>query len=130
MHACPVASPPRSCSAPSLREGAYTSIKSEVLTKLRDHYPELRDRFGLETIGIFGSVARGEDTPDSDVDILYVYQEGKQGGMQEYYAAIEYLETLLGRTIDFVPLTYLRPHFRESIESTMILFGKREEAGV
>ncbi|MCZ0860179.1 nucleotidyltransferase family protein [Methanocorpusculum sp. MG] len=106
---------------------AYVSIKEDVLRKLSEHFPELRERFGLETIGIFGSVASGEDTPDSDIDILYAYQEGKQGGMKEYFAVIEYLEELLGRKIDFVPITYMQPYFRTSIEPSMILFGKVPE---
>jgi predicted nucleotidyltransferase len=106
---------------------AYVSIKEDVLRKLSEHFPEIRERFGLETIGIFGSVASGEDTPDSDIDILYTYQEGRQGGMKEYFAVIAYLEELLGRKIDFVPIAYMPPYFRTSIESSMILFGKVPE---
>lgn len=49
----------------------YQSIKSDVLSKLEAHLPEIRERFGIETLGLFGSVSRGEDTSDSDVDILY-----------------------------------------------------------
>ena len=37
----------------------YESIRKPVLTKLEAHLPELQDRFGIEKIGIFGSVARG-----------------------------------------------------------------------
>lgn len=51
----------------------YTSIKEDVLKKLEANLPEMRERFGIETIGIFGSVSRGEDTPRSDIDILYKF---------------------------------------------------------
>lgn len=39
---------------------AYVSIREEVLEKLQSHLPELQKRFGIETIGIFGSVAPDE----------------------------------------------------------------------
>lgn len=51
----------------------YTSIKEDVLKKLEANLPEMRERFGIETIGIFGSVSRGEDTPRSAIDILYKF---------------------------------------------------------
>lgn len=51
----------------------YTSIKEDVLKKLEANLPEMRERFGIETIGIFGSVSRGEDTPRSDIDSLYKF---------------------------------------------------------
>ena len=46
----------------------YTSIKEITVNKLEEHLPELQRRFGIECIGIFGSVSRGEDTQDSDID--------------------------------------------------------------
>jgi predicted nucleotidyltransferase len=48
----------------------YVSIKNEVVKKLEEHLPEIRERFGIEMLGVFGSVSRGEDKPDSDIDIL------------------------------------------------------------
>ncbi|MDE2523291.1 MAG: hypothetical protein O0X93_09085 [Methanocorpusculum sp.] len=52
---------------------AYTSIKEEILIKLEIHLPEMQEFFGIETIGIFGYVSRSEDTPASDIDILYKF---------------------------------------------------------
>jgi hypothetical protein len=50
----------------------------DVLVLLRQHEPELKGRFGVAKIGIFGSFARGEERPDSDVDILATFQNGKK----------------------------------------------------
>lgn len=61
----------------------YTSIKHDVLGKLRQSLPLLRTRFGIDTIGIFGSVSRGEDTPTSDIDILYHFIDGR-GDLREF----------------------------------------------
>ena len=44
--------------------------KEEILRLLRGHLDELRQRFGVKSLAIFGSVARGEAGPDSDIDIL------------------------------------------------------------
>ena len=48
----------------------YQSIKPKVLARIKRELPVLRERYGIETIGIFGSVPRGEDTPGSDLDII------------------------------------------------------------
>ena len=100
----------------------YVSIKAEVLQKLNDHMPEIRERFGIETLGIFGSVARGEDTEESDVDVLYDFQDGR-GNMYSFSHFTEYIENLLGRKTDFVSLKWMTPRFRQYVEPDMILLG-------
>lgn len=98
----------------------YTSIKEDVLKKISENMPEIYEWFGVETLGIFGSVSRGEDTPDSDRDVLYKFAEGR-GRLYDYASAIEYLETLFRREIDFVYLKWMSQAFRECIENEMIL---------
>src|SRR5690606_21522866 len=51
--------------------------KSEFVTKLEEVLPLLRERFGVAKIGIFGSAARGEERPDSDVDVLVEFAPGQ-----------------------------------------------------
>jgi len=101
----------------------YVSIKDEVLQKLAANLPEIRERFAIETLGIFGSVSRGEDTPESDVDVLYDFQTGK-GNMQSFSNFTEYIENLLGRNADFVSLKWVTPRFRTYIEKDMILLSE------
>jgi hypothetical protein len=43
---------------------------AEYARVLREHLPELRERYGVETLGIFGSYVRGEQSKDSDLDVL------------------------------------------------------------
>ena len=100
----------------------YTSIKEDAIKKLEEHLPVLQSRFGIDSVGIFGSVSRGEDTENSDIDILYVFQENR-GSLYDYAGAAEYLEKLLGREIDFVSLEFMNPNLRPYIEKDMILFG-------
>jgi predicted nucleotidyltransferase len=56
--------------------------------------------FGIEYAGVFGSIARGEDRPDSDVDILVRF--GKPLGMFLYMRMVNNLEEVLGRKVDVV----------------------------
>lgn len=108
---------------------AYVSIKEDVLTKLREHLHEIRERFFIDTIGIFGSVSRGEDTAESDVDVLYAFSEGK-GSYDTFLDLADYLEDLFQRKVDIVSLEYLSPHVKPYVEPEMILFSSSEAASV
>lgn len=46
----------------------------DELALLRQHGPELKGRFGVAKISIFGSFSRGEERPDSDIDVLVTFQ--------------------------------------------------------
>ncbi|HJJ39425.1 MAG TPA: nucleotidyltransferase family protein [Methanocorpusculum sp.] len=102
----------------------YQSIKSDVLSKIEEHLPEIQQRFGIKTLGIFGSVSRGEDTPDSDVDILYLFEE-KRGGMRDLGGLKYYLEELFGRKTDLISINYVSPLIRENVIADAILRGEQ-----
>ncbi|KUG09240.1 pap/25a core domain:dna polymerase, beta-like region [hydrocarbon metagenome] len=85
-----------------------------VLVLLREHEPILRGRFGVEKIGIFGSFARGEERPDSDVDVLVVYRKG-QKTFDNYMDTKLYLEDLFGRKVDLVMKEALKERLKEPI---------------
>lgn len=73
----------------------------DVLTLLRQHEPEIKQRFGVATIGIFGSFIRGEEQPDSDVDVLVSFRQGKET-FDNYMDCKFYLEDLFGRRVDLI----------------------------
>ena len=79
--------------------GSYVSIRDDVLRKLERELPYLQDEFDIETIGIFGSVSRGEDTPDSDIDVLYTFKHGAIG-IRKYLDLVDFLEKLFERKVD------------------------------
>ncbi|MCZ0860155.1 nucleotidyltransferase family protein [Methanocorpusculum sp. MG] len=103
----------------------YTSIKDTVLQKLEENLPEIRKRFGIEKIGIFGSVSRSEDRPDSDIDILYLFEKGR-GGMNDIIPLMQYLENLLGRKVDMVSMKYISPFLEPYIRADAIICGSAE----
>ncbi len=44
--------------------------KPDILNYLKDHYQEFHNKYNIEKIGLFGSYARDEATPESDIDIF------------------------------------------------------------
>lgn len=75
--------------------------------------------YGVTYAGIFGSVSRGEDRPDSDVDILV--KLGKPMGMFSYMKLIEAIEELLGRKVDMVTeqslSKFVRPYIMPELKT-------------
>lgn len=100
----------------------YVSIKEEVLKKLEANLPDMRKHFGIETIGIFGSVARGEDTKESDVDILYELNEDK-ATLRNLLELNRYLSELFNREVDLIPIKYLTPVLKPYLQRDAILYG-------
>jgi len=68
------------------------------------------ERHGVAYAGVFGSVARGEDRPHSDVDILV--RLGRPIGMVEYMDLIHSLEEILQKKVDLVTEQSLNKHVR------------------
>ena len=99
----------------------YQSIKEDVLKKLADNLSEIENLFEIETIGVFGSVSRGEDTPESDVDILYRFKNGSLP-LRDFIAFKDYLEELFGREVDLVSLDFVEPMIQSYVAQDMILY--------
>jgi uncharacterized protein len=64
------------------------------------HASQLR-ALGVQRIGVFGSFARGDERPDSDVDVYLEFAPGMKT-YDNFYAVHELLEMILGRRIDLV----------------------------
>ena len=73
---------------------------------------------------IFGSFSRGEETSDSDIDILVVLDESQHVGMK-FFGMYEDLKALLGRKVDLVTDRSLAPFARESVDRDKILIYER-----
>jgi predicted nucleotidyltransferase len=72
-------------------------------------------RYRVGRMSVFGSVARGEARPDSDVDILVEFLPGAAVGMVEYAGLMLALQALMGRRVDLVTRPALKPALRDSI---------------
>ena len=84
----------------------------EYIRIIQEHQPELQQRFGITSMRLFGSVARGEQREGSDID-LFVTMPPK---MFNYIEAAQFLELLLGCSVDLIrDHQNLRPFFRQQI---------------
>ncbi len=101
----------------SATEGAALS-RDEALRILREHKAELVERFGVRELALFGSTARDEAGPDSDVDILVSYDT--HPGWIAYFSLGPYLEDVFGRPVDVMTLKELRDFARPSAEADAI----------
>jgi uncharacterized protein len=84
------------------------SIKSAIMVR-KD---ELHRRYRVKNIAVFGSFARGEARPDSDVDLLVEF-DGPVG--VEFIDLAEQLESILQRRVDLVSREGIKPKYFDAI---------------
>ena len=90
----------------------------QILAILRERQPEIARRFGVRRLALFGSAARGDLRDDSDVDVLVEF-EGP-ATFDGYFSLKDYLEALIGRTVDLVTERGLKPRARRHVERDLI----------
>jgi len=71
----------------------------QVLNILKKEKSILSNKFGIEELALFGSYARGDESPDSDVDLLVSF---KEIDFNKLMGAYIYIEKLLGKKVDFI----------------------------
>lgn len=87
----------------------------DAMTILKAALPALRERYSVKDIAIFGSVARGEETPGSDIDLLVEFEPGKTGGYFKFFTLQQDLEGRLRMKVDLVTPDALKAQLRERI---------------
>ena len=92
--------------------------REQILKALADRRPELAQRFGVKQLGLFGSAARDELRADSDVDVLVEF-EGP-ATYDGYFKLQDYLQILLGRSVDLVTERGLKPRARRHVERDLV----------
>ena len=92
--------------------------RDEILCLLNAYIRELRERFDVRSLALFGSIARGEAGPESDVDILVEFKG--QPGFDGYMALKLFLEDLLKAKVDLVMSGALKPWARPTVDQEAI----------
>ena len=93
--------------------------RSELLSSLRKELPAIRERFGIVRIGLFGSYARDEAGPMSDIDLLVSFEEGKER-FRPFMQCIFYLEKTFGKRVELITEHSLDQRIRPDIEREVI----------
>ncbi|HEY2092782.1 MAG TPA: nucleotidyltransferase domain-containing protein [Thermoanaerobaculia bacterium] len=85
----------------------------------REKLAGLCERYGIRRLSVFGSVLRGTDRPDSDVDLLVEFQTGKTPGLLGIAEIeLELSELLGGRKVDLRTAADLSRYFRDEVTRT------------
>ena len=90
----------------------------EIKQLLAGQREELRRRFRVREIGIFGSFVRGEERRGSDIDVLVDFEEPI--GIFTFLELEEYLGEVLGIRVDLVSRKALKPHIGKRILTEVI----------
>jgi predicted nucleotidyltransferase len=77
----------------------------EIKRILKEHKEEIREKYGVVIVGVFGSYARGEQRETSDVDIIVELE--RPIGLK-FYELWDYLENILGIKVDVLTLSTLK----------------------
>jgi len=88
--------------------------KQQVIAKLREHEPELKAA-GIARLAVFGSVARGDNSPQSDVDLLADFDKTKQLTLLSLGRIENRLADLLGTRVDLLSPEWLKESIRNQV---------------
>jgi predicted nucleotidyltransferase len=77
----------------------------EIKRILAEHKSEIREKYGVVIVGVFGSYARGEQKETSDVDIIVELE--RPIGLR-FFELCDYLENILGTKVDVLTLSALK----------------------
>jgi predicted nucleotidyltransferase len=76
---------------------------------LQQALPDLQHHYGVTSLGIFGSYVRGEQTPNSDIDLLIEFDPNHRIGLFKFCELENYLSDSLGIQVDLVEKSALKP---------------------
>lgn len=93
--------------------------REDILEYLRSHRTDLREGFGVQHIGLFGSYARNDAREDSDVDLVVELEAGRKT-LRNYFSLKRHLEAGLGRPVDLGMEGALKPLVREAVRKDVL----------
>ena len=89
--------------------------RDEALKVLSEHKAELRKKFGVKSIAVFGSTARDEVTPQSDIDVLVEFDTIAAPSLLDFIHLKHFLTDALNSNVDLVEKNSLIPELRDAI---------------
>lgn len=92
---------------------------AEVIATLRKNEAALRAR-GVAHAALFGSLARGDDRPGSDIDIMIEIEPGAVEDIYSYVGLKRYIADLFAEPADVIDRSSLKPHIRSPAETEAI----------
>ena len=89
--------------------------KTQIMEFLSQNKKVFRDKFHIIRIGLFGSFAREEQNPDSDIDLLVEFEENTKDLYELKIQLKEFFQIQLGIDVDICREKYIKPRLKNSI---------------
>jgi len=93
-------------------------MSDEILNRLKKLKPILREKFGIQEFAVFGSVARGEDDENSDIDIVILRMKKRRLSLR--LEAAKFLEKELNRKVDIGYFDSMKSYIRKKIKEDFV----------
>lgn len=94
-------------------------MENKIVKTLKQHLPEIKSKFKVKEIGIFGSRIKGKAKKRSDIDILVEFEEGAET-FDNYMDLKFLLEDIFHNKVDLVVKHALREEIKEDILSEVV----------
>lgn len=94
------------------------TTKVEILRVLKNELPHIGEKYGVKSIGLFGSYSRGDQTSESDIDLLVEF--GKPIGLFKFIALEDYLGQRLGAKVELVTEDALKSIIRPYVTKEVV----------
>ena len=94
------------------------STRQDILSSLKNLKGEVEKEYSVKTIGVFGSVARDEQTRQSDIDLLVEFS--KPVGFVTFMRLEHFLSERLGTRVDLVTPDSLKPVIRQDVLAEVV----------
>jgi predicted nucleotidyltransferase len=101
----------------SVSSASNLLTRSQIIAVLTENYADLAQQFSVASLALFGSYARDEQTPQSDVDLLVTFSRPMGFGFMHL---ADRLEALLGKRVDLLAADGIKPNRRNSIFASLI----------
>ncbi len=92
----------------------YKSV-DKIKRTLKNHENELKEKYGVKELGVFGSYVRGDEKEGSDIDILVEFYPDAEMDLITFVELEEFLSDLLGIKVDLVMKSALKPRIGKHI---------------
>lgn len=89
--------------------------KDQILKFLGQNKKLFRDRYHIIRIGVFGSYARGDQNPDSDIDLLVEFEDGTENLYELKLQIKDFFQNQLGLEVDICREKYINPRLKNTI---------------
>lgn len=91
-----------------------------IINILKEHKEELKEKYRVREIGVFGSYVRGEQKNESDIDILIEFEPDARISLLDFVGLENYISDLLAAKVDLVEKQALKPRIGKHILNEVI----------